>query len=88
MELNIPIHIHTQTRENIPVLVSIYEVSDANILSAVTDITRRVIIIPIIILTIPIWLPVITYTFETIINAGRIVGTGIRIINSNKFCLF
>ena len=47
---------------------------------------NKKIIIPIIILTIPIWLPIITYLFETIINAGRIVGTNIRIINSNQIC--
>ena len=46
------------------------------------------IIIPIIIITIPIWLPIINYIFETIINAGRIIGTSIRIINSNTICLF
>ena len=49
---------------------------------------NKKIIIPIIILTIPIWLPILTYMFETIINAGKIVGTTVRTINSNQFCLY
>ena len=47
---------------------------------------NKKIIILIIILTIPIWLPILNYLFETVINAGKIVGTNIRIINSNQ-CL-
>ena len=48
---------------------------------------NKKIIIPIIVLTIPIWLPIITYLFETIINAGKIVGTNIRIINNSQICI-
>ena len=48
---------------------------------------NKKIIILIIIFTIPIWLPIITYMIETIINAGKIVGTTIRTINSSNICI-
>lgn len=40
-----------------------------------------------LILTIPIWLPIINYIFNFLIQAGRIIGTIIRVIGSGTICL-
>ncbi|MDO4963266.1 MAG: hypothetical protein Q4E75_04130 [bacterium] len=48
----------------------------------------KVIIITCIILTIPVWLPVFSYMFSSLLNVGRVCGTCIRLINNNTFCPF
>ena len=35
-----------------------------------------------LIITIPLWLPILNYIFSFLIQAGRIVGTFIRVIGS------
>ena len=40
----------------------------------------------IIVITIPIWLSIINYSFSFIIHAGRIIGTYMRVIDNN-ICL-
>lgn len=49
---------------------------------------KKTIITIILILTIPLWLPIINYIFDFLIQAGRIIGTYIRLIGSNTICLF
>ncbi|MBQ9071663.1 MAG: hypothetical protein IJY25_00700 [Bacilli bacterium] len=48
---------------------------------------KKFIIAIILILTIPIWLPILSYIFEFIIQAGRIMGTYIRLIGSGTICI-
>lgn len=40
-----------------------------------------------LIITIPLWLPILNYTFCFLIQAGRIIGTIIRIIGTRTICL-
>ena len=47
----------------------------------------KIIIRILIILTIPFWLTILNYIFLFIIQAGRIIGTYIRLIGSGM-CLF
>lgn len=49
---------------------------------------KKEIITIIILLTIPIWLPILTYIFNFLIQAGRIVGTYVRLIGSQSICPF
>ncbi len=46
-------------------------------------------IIPIfLIITIPVWLPLLNYIIDFLIQAGRITGTYIRVIGSGTVCTF
>jgi len=47
---------------------------------------KKIILITILILTIPIWLTLLNYVFDFIIESGRITGTIIRLIGSGNLC--
>lgn len=47
---------------------------------------NKTIQVILLILTIPLWLPIVNYIFNFLIQAGRIIGTIIRIIGSGNFC--
>ena len=47
---------------------------------------KKILLSALIIITIPLWLPLVSYTFTTILNAGRYVGTMTRLINSSYIC--
>jgi len=49
---------------------------------------KKIIIPIIIIITIPIWLPLLNYVFDFLIQAGRITGTYMRVIGSGTVCQF
>ncbi len=48
----------------------------------------KITLIVLIIITIPLWLPILTYILNFLVQAGRIIGTYIRIINDGRICLF
>jgi len=48
---------------------------------------KKLIITIILIITIPLWLPIINYIFDFLIQAGRIIGTYIRVIGEGVICL-
>ena len=41
-----------------------------------------------LIITIPLWLSILTYVFSFLIQAGRIIGTFIRFVGEGGMCLF
>ena len=47
---------------------------------------KRILLALVVIITIPIWLTLLNYIFDFIIEAGRITGTIIRIIGSGNIC--
>ena len=49
---------------------------------------KKILIIGILILTIPIWLTLLNFIFDFIIESGRITGTIIRMIGSGNICMF
>ena len=49
---------------------------------------KKILIIGILILTIPIWLTLLNFIFDFIIESGRITGTIIRMIGSGNVCIF
>lgn len=49
---------------------------------------KKNIITIILIITIPLWLPILNYIFDFLIQAGRIIGTYIRIIGEGYICLY
>ena len=40
-----------------------------------------------LLITIPLWLPILNYLFTFLIQAGRIMGTYIRLIGSGAICI-
>lgn len=48
---------------------------------------KKILLILLIIITIPIWLTILNYLFDFIIESGKITGTIIRMIGSAKTCL-
>ena len=48
---------------------------------------KKIILAVILILTLPLWLSILNYIFEFIIQAGRIIGTYIRVIGSGTICI-
>ena len=48
---------------------------------------KKTLLIALIILTIPIWLTLLNYLFDFIIESGKITGTIIRMIGSGNVCL-
>ena len=49
---------------------------------------KKILFYALIIITIPIWLTLLNYIFDFIIESGRITGTIIRVIGSGDVCLF
>lgn len=49
---------------------------------------NKKIIILILILTIPLWLPILNYIVDFIFEAGKILGTYVRIVGSGEYCTF
>lgn len=49
---------------------------------------KKILFIILIIITIPIWLTLLNFIFDFIIEAGRIMGTIIRLTGSGKICHF
>jgi len=49
---------------------------------------KKIIFTLILILTIPIWLTLLNFIFNFIIESGRITGTIIRMIGSGNICMF
>lgn len=49
---------------------------------------KKIIFAIILILTIPIWLTLLNFIFDFIIESGRITGTIIRMIGSGNICMF
>ena len=47
---------------------------------------KKILTSLIIIITIPMWLTLLNFIFDFIIQAGRITGTLIRIIGSGNIC--
>lgn len=47
---------------------------------------KKVIVIILLIITIPLWMTVLSYLFDFIIQAGRIIGTYIRVIALKSAC--
>jgi len=47
---------------------------------------KKIILTLIIVITLPIWLTLLNFIFDFIIQAGRITGTFIRIIGSGNIC--
>ena len=41
-----------------------------------------------ILITLPLWLTILSYLFSFLIQAGRIIGTFIRFIGEGSICLF
>jgi len=41
-----------------------------------------------IVITLPLWLTILSYLFSFLIQAGRIIGTFIRLIAEGSMCLF
>lgn len=48
----------------------------------------KIIILILIIITSPLWLNLLNFIFSFLLNAGRVVGTYIRLIESGAICLF
>ena len=48
---------------------------------------KKLLLATIVIITIPIWLTLLNYIFDFIIEAGRITGTVIRVIGSGNICM-
>ena len=46
------------------------------------------ILVAILVIAIPFWLPLLNYIFSFLIQAGRIIGTYIRLIGSGTICPF
>ena len=42
----------------------------------------------VIVITLPLWLTILSYLFSFLIQAGRIIGTFIRFIGEGSMCLF
>ena len=49
---------------------------------------KKIIFTIILFLTIPIWLTLLNFIFDFIIESGRITGTIIRMIGSGNICMF
>ena len=49
---------------------------------------KKILFTIILILTIPIWLTLLNFIFDFIIESGRITGTVIRMIGSGNICMF
>ena len=49
---------------------------------------KKILLTTLILITIPIWLTLLNYIFDFIIEAGRITGTLIRVIGSKEICIF
>ena len=49
---------------------------------------KKILLIFIIIITIPIWLTLLNFIFDFIVEAGRITGTIIRYVGSGNICQF
>ena len=48
---------------------------------------KKILVTTILIITIPIWLTLLNYIFDFVIEAGRITGTIIRYVGSGKVCI-
>ena len=49
---------------------------------------KKIILTLIILITLPMWLTLLNYIFDFIIEAGRITGTIIRKVGSGNICIF
>ena len=49
---------------------------------------KKMLLALIILITLPIWLTLLNFIFDFIIQAGRITGTIIRVIGSGNVCIF
>ena len=49
---------------------------------------NRVVQAILIIITLPLWLTILSYLFSFLIEAGRIIGTFIRMVAEGSMCLF
>jgi hypothetical protein len=47
---------------------------------------KKILVTTILIVTIPIWLTLLNYIFDFVIEAGRITGTIIRYVGSGNIC--
>ena len=47
---------------------------------------KKLLLTLILILTIPVWLTLLNYLFDFIIESGKITGTIIRMIGSSNVC--
>ena len=48
---------------------------------------KKILLTLLIILTIPIWLTLLNYLFDFIIESGKITGTIVRMIGNGNVCL-
>jgi hypothetical protein len=49
---------------------------------------KKILLALIITITIPIWLTLLNFIFDFVIEAGRITGTIIRYVGSGNICQF
>ena len=47
---------------------------------------KKILFTLVIIITIPIWLTLLNFMFDFVIEAGKITGTFIRVIGSGNIC--
>ena len=48
---------------------------------------KKILFTTLIIISIPIWLPILNYIFDFILESGRIMGSLIRAIGSEGSCI-
>ena len=49
---------------------------------------KKILLTTLILITIPIWLTLLNFIFDFVIEAGRITGTIIRYIGHANICIF